>query len=195
MLGCVKRPQGSPPIASSQNTKPALKTPARDAAVGLTKRGGADALPPLIPFADGKQVRIRPLEHGIKTLEITVPSQFELRVEEGEEMPPRAYLTGPALKIVVGPPDGEFSPLADEIRMHMNNPRPPAFLRSEETEDGFLLVYRNWLASKHPLYNARVSRPKLKVECWATEIEKASDADLAAAICLTLRTAPDKSHN
>ena len=63
------------------------------------------------------------------------------------------------------------------------------------TEDGFLLVYRNWLASKHPLYNARVSLPKLKVECWATEIEKASDADLAAAICLTLRTAPDKSHN
>ena len=196
--GCAKKPQGAPPPAPDRPSHAALKPqpPRPDAIAARALQGKPEALPPLTPFADGKRVRIKPLQDEIEALEITVPAKFKLRLEGGEELARSAHLIGPGLEIVVGPPpDGEFSPLAGEMKMHMNNPRPPAFLRSEETEDGFLLVHRDWLFGDHPLYNATVSRPKIKVECWATGLEKLSDAELAASICLTLRAAPPKTRN
>ena len=194
--GCAKKPQGAPPPEPDRPAQTALKPHLPDAAAGASLQGKPEALPPLTPFADGKRVRIKPLEDGIKALEIAVPRNFKLKYEGGEELAPSAHLVGPNLEIVVGePPDGEFSPLAEEMKMHMNNPRPPAFLRAEETEDGFLLVHRDWLVGDHPLYNATVLRPKLKVECWSTGLEKLSDADLAASICLTIRAASPKPRN
>ena len=158
-------------------------------------QGKPEALPPLTPFADGKRVRIKPLEDGIEALEITAPQNFKLKYKGGEELAPSAHLVGPGLEIVVGPPEAGFAPLTEEEKMLMNAERKPTFSRSEETEDGFLLVYRDWLVGDHPLFNATVSRSKLKVECWATGLEKLSDADLAASICLTLQGAHPKPRN
>ena len=81
------------------------------------------------------------------------------------------------------------------MKIPMNSERTPTFFRADESEDGFLLVERNWLTGDHPLYNATVSRPKLKVQCAAAGLEKLSDADLAASICLTLKGSPPKKRN
>jgi hypothetical protein len=158
-------------------------------------QGKPEALPPLTPFADGKRVRIKPLEADIKALEITVPANFKLTVERLEDIPPSAHLTSPALEIAVGPPEAGFFTLKQEMRIVGNSEKAPTFFRADETEDGFLLVHRDWLTGDHPLYNATISRPKLKVECVAAGLEKLSDADLAASICLSLRAAPPKTRN
>jgi hypothetical protein len=174
-----------------------LKPPALrpDAAGGPALQGKPEALPPLTPFADGKRVRIKPLEAEIKALEITVPANFKLKYEGGEELAPSAHLVGPNLEIVVGGPEAGIFTLEQEMKIATNSEKPVAFFRTEETEQGFLLVDRDWLTGDHPLYNATVSRPKLKVECWATGLEKLSDAELAASICLTLRAASPKLRN
>jgi len=162
--GCAKKPQGAPPPAPDRPSQAAPKPQLPDAAAAPALQGKPEALPPLTPFADGKRLRIKPLEDGIEALEIAVPPNFKLKYEGGEELAPSAHLIGPDLKIVVGPPEAGFSPLTEEEKMLMNAERKPTFSRSEESEDGFLLVYRDWLVGDHPLFNATVSRPKLKVE-------------------------------
>ena len=195
--GCAKKPQGAPPPApdrpSQAAQRPQVLRP--DAAAGPALQDKPEALPPLTPFADGKRVRIKPLEDGIEALEIAVPPNFKLRYEGGEELAPSAHLIGPDLKIVVGPPEAGIFTLKQEMTIALNSEKPVTFFRAEETEEGFLLVDRDWLFGDDPLYNAKVSRPKLKVECWATELEKLSDAELAASICVTLRAAPPKTRN
>ena len=194
---CAKKSQDAPSASIERPSQAAQKPQASraDAGAGPAVQGKPEALPPLAPFADGKRVRIKPLEDGIKALEITVPPNFKLKYEGGEEMAPSAHLVGPDLEIEVAQPEAGFFTLKERMKTAMNSERPPTFFRAEETEDGFLLVERNWLTGDHPLYIAVVSRPKLKVECVAAGLEKLSDADLVASICLTLRAAPPKPRN
>ena len=195
--GCAKKPHGAPPPApdrpSQAAQRPQVLRP--DAAAGPGLQGKPAALPPLTPFADGKRVRIKPLEDGIEALEIAVPPNFKLKYEGGEELAPSAHVIGPDLEIEVVQPEAGFFTLKERMKIAMNSEKTPTFFRAEETKDGFLLVERNWLAGDHPLYNATVSRPKLKVECAAAGLEKLSGAELAASICLTLRAAPPKTRN
>ena len=64
------------------------------------------------------------------------------------------------------------SAVQQEMTIALNSEKPVTFFRAEETEEGFLLVDRDWLVGDHPLYNATVLRPKLKVECRATGLER-----------------------
>jgi hypothetical protein len=152
-------------------------------------QGKPEALPPLTPFADGKRVRIKPLEDGIKALEITVPQNFKLKYEGGEELAPSAHLIGEGLEIIVGPPEAGIFPLAQERRAILSSDPAATFHRAEETGDGYLLIDLNntTAGGSDRRYDVAVSRPKLKVQCWANALEKLSDADLVASICLTLR--------
>ena len=158
--GCAKKPQGAPPPAPDRPAQAAPRPQALrpDAAGGPALQGKPEALPPLTPFADGKRVRIKPLEADIKALEITVPANFKLTVERLEDIPPSAHLTSPALEIAVGPPEAGFFTLKQEMRIVGNSEKAPTFFRADETEDGFLLVHRDWLTGDHPLYNATISR-------------------------------------
>ena len=195
--GCAKKPQGAPPPAPDRPSQAAQRPQLPDAAAGPALQGKPEALPPLTPFADGKRLRIKPLEDGIEALEITVPAKFKLKYEGGEELAPSAHLAGQGLEVMVGPPEAGIFSLAQEKRAILSSDPAATFHRAEETEDGYLLIDLNNITAggSDRRYDVAVTRPKLKVECWANALERLSDAELAASICLTLRAAPPKTRN
>ena len=166
-----------------------------EAVAGHAAQGKPVALPPLTALADGKRVRIKPLEVGIEALEITVPPKFKLTVKRPEDLPPSAHLTGQGLDIIVGPPEAGMFSLAQARRSILASDPAATFQRSEETEAGYLLINLNNITAggSDRRYDVAVSRPKLKVECWAIALERLPDAELAASICLSLRAIPPKT--
>ena len=127
----------------------------------------------------------------VAPVEITVPPDFKLRMEGGVELAPTAYLEGPGLKVSVNEPEGGFLSLKDQMNMFRRSYPDAASIRSEETEEGYLLVDRLTFAGQ-VRYTAYVVRPKMKVECSAADLDTLKQAELAASICLTLRPASGK---
>jgi hypothetical protein len=173
----------SAPGSSSSTRSDAAAAETLDAGPAMS----AGAHSPLKPLADGKRVRITKL--WVAPVEITVPPDFRLRMEGGEELAPTAYLEGPDLKVSVNEPEAGFSTLEGQ-KMGFKNSYPDATtIRSEETPEGYLLVDRVTFAGQLR-YSAYVARPKLKVHCSAGDLDTLQQAELAASICLTLRPAP-----
>jgi hypothetical protein len=186
--GCTKKdftaqaPPAAPPSAS---TRTANVPPRLDASSAQ-----APAPPsPLQPLAEGKRVRINKL--WVAPVEITVPPDFKLRMEGGVELAPTAYLEGPDLRVSVNAPEGGFFSLKDQINIFKRSYPDATPIRSEETEEGYLLVDRLTFAGQ-VRYTAYVSRPKIKVECSAADLDTLKQAELAASICLTLHPASGK---
>jgi hypothetical protein len=154
-----------------------------------------DALPPLAPFTDGKRIHIKPIEDYIEALEITLPKGFELSYDDNGELENSVRITGPGLEIEIGPPEAGFFTLAEHMVIYRNNDKPPVFYRAEETKEGYLLLVGN--LDSEVGYQVTVSRPNLKVTCFAgrfvggswVEMDTLEKADLAASICLSLRAA------
>lgn len=192
---CAKKSQNAPPTAPERPAKVVPNAQVPEAVAGHTSQGKSDAIPPLTALADGKRVRIKPLEDGIEALEITVPPRFKLTVKRPEDLPPSAHLTGQGLDIIVGPPEAGMFSLAQARRAILSSDPSATFHRSEETEVGYLLVDLNNITAggSDRRYDVAVSRPKLKVECWANALERLPDAELAASICLSLRAIPPKA--
>jgi hypothetical protein len=212
--GCAKKPQDSPPPAPERPVQDASRPHIPDAA------DGPALFPPLKPLAQGKRLRIKSLDEHVEPLEITAPMKFKLDVHgPGEDIGPVAYLSGPdALQITIEEPDEPNYSMAKQKEHLLDMDHATEFVRAEETKDGFLLIAlrnanslewrnsqrelavvtgRNFDESEHSEkweYVVVLWRPKLKVECGTLDAETLSDAELAASICLTLRTAPPKAH-
>lgn len=187
--GCTKKePANQPPRAApSLPSSPTANVPPRlDAS--LTQ---APAPPsPLQPLAEGKRVRITKLE--VDPLEITVPPDFRLRMQGGEESAPVAYLEGPEFKVSVDEPEGGSLSLKTARETFARSYPTSSNIVTAETMDGYLLV--DWLTFGGRLqYVTYLSLPKLRVQCDAHELETMEQANLAASICLSLRASPGKA--
>jgi hypothetical protein len=121
-----------------------------------------------------------------------VPPGFNLRMEGGVELAPTAYLEGPDLKVSVNKPEGGFFSLEEQTTMFKRSYPDAISIRSEQTEEGYLLVDQLTFAGQIR-YTAYVVRPKIKVECSAADLDTLKQAELAASICLTLRPASGKA--
>ena len=100
-------------------------------------------------------------------------------------MAPTAYLEGPDLKVSINEPEGGFFSLKDEMNMFRRSYPNATSIRSEETNEGYLLVDRLTYAGQ-VRYTAYVARPRLRVECGASDLDTLEQAEGVASICLTL---------
>jgi len=148
----------------------------------------------LLPLTEGKTLKIRGLE--TVPLEVTAPPKFKFFMDSGgEDYGPRGHLEGPGgLDIQLEQPDQFFSLAKQREYLHDANP-VTVVLRGEETSDGYLVLYeaRRPQSEKQygsAQYGAIVSRPKLRVTCSIDWLERRSDAELAARLCLSLRATP-----
>ena len=189
--GCARKepavhaPQAASPAASLPVTNPPTRLDASTAQ--------APAQPTPQPLAEGKRVRITKLE--VAPLEITVPPDFNLRMQGGVESNPEANLEGPDWRVVVREPEGGFFTLKQEREMLLRSDPGAKIIHAQNTADGFVLVDQDNFNGPSK-YSAQVSSPALKVECGAWGLDSLSDAERAASICLTLGPAPGrgKSH-
>jgi hypothetical protein len=185
------RGEAGRPEASRAGSTPEPTTAPTTATTTATTT--APPLAPLAPLANGRRVLIRKLEEDVEAFEILVPPGFKLHFEGNEELAPSAHLVGPDMEIVIEEPESGFYTLAEERDMIVRGDGEATFLRAVETVDGFLIIDRNNFSGVGRRYEVVVSRPNLKVTCVAGGFESASDAERAAAVCLTLRPAPHKA--
>jgi len=197
---CAKKDRPTFPQALAGQTQAAARPEAGDASSTpepkTARTPGTTIAPPqapLAPLADGRRVRIRKLEEDVEALEILVPPGFKLHYEGNEELLPSAHLVSPDMEIVIQNPESGFYTLAEYRDMIVRSDAEATLLRAVETADGHMILDRNNFSGVGRRYDAIVSRPKLKVTCVATGLERLSDAELAAAVCLTLRPAPHKA--
>jgi hypothetical protein len=186
-IQAAARGEGGRPEASRVGSTPEPTT------APATATTAAPPLAPLAPLANGRRVRIRKLEEDVEAFEILVPPGFKLHFEGNEELAPSAHLVGPDMEIVIEEPESGFYTLAEDTDMIVRSDAEATLLRAVETVDGHMIIDRNNFSGVGRRYDAIVSRPKLKVTCVATGLEKLSDAELAATVCLTLRPAPHKA--
>jgi len=154
---------------------------------------------PMVPLAGGKRLRLEGVGgtdpdtpgDGPPSLEITVPPKFALKMHSSDDELPSAHLKGGGLELVVQAPEAGFATLSEtEASLRSADPKA-TFVHGDETPDGHVLVYRAAVPGIGPRFGVVVSRPRLKVNCGANALAHLSDAERVAAICLTLRAAPD----
>lgn len=150
--------------------------------------------PAIVPLAVGKRLRLngvggtdpdRPGDDP-PPLEITVPPKFTVKMHKSEEELPSAQIRGAKLDIFVEMPEAGFTTLAEEEASLGG----ATFIHADETEDGYLLVYRGAVPGIGPRFGVLVSRPRLKVHCGAAHLAELAQAERVASICLTLRAWP-----
>jgi hypothetical protein len=188
--GCTKK---EPAVQEPQAASPSASLPTANPPPRLDASVAEAPAPPsrLKPLAGGNPMRITKL--NVAPVEITVPPGFKLRMEGGVELAPTAYLEGPNLKVSINEPEGGFFSLKDEMKMFRRSYPDATSIRSDETEEGYLLVDRLTYAGQ-VRYTAYVARPKLRVECGASDLDTLEQAEVAASICLTLRPALGKTN-
>jgi hypothetical protein len=142
---------------------------------------------PLAPLAQGKKVRITKL-YETKPVEALVPAGVKLKMShlDDDDVLPRANLVGGALNLEVLAPEEGFFSLADDLKTR--GPKP-TFLRSYEDEGGYVLLWKSEKTGSGTVFGTLVSRPRLKVICRQSDMTSLEDAELAASVCLTLRSA------
>jgi hypothetical protein len=184
LIACQRTEAASPSPAPVEKASPArsLGPPVKTAPAPVSPETKASGQVPLAPFTNGKRVRISHLVE-IEPLEITVPKgvKMEKRYMNGEGIAPRAGLVGGALNLEVMEPEAGFRDIAWYKAQTSSDEK---VIRAEETADGFL-----WLDAIHGEFSELVSRPKLKVICVQSQMKTLADAELAAAVCLSLRAA------
>jgi len=184
--------------AASPVAKPSLPEhgriecdPARapDASTGETP--ATTTLLPFAPLAKGKTVRINGLD--IAPLQVTVPSTFKFKMEgPGEDFGDRAHLKGPSeVDIEIFPPDdGRFIGLSEYRQFLEGGTYPCSIIRTQELSPGFVVIFEGrGITTSEPDFGAFVSLPNLGVECDSMFLHSVLDAELAVAVCLSLRPA------
>jgi len=118
-------------------------------------------------------------------LEITVPPDFNLRMQGGVESNPEANLEGPDWRVVVREPEGGFLTVKEQKDMLLRTDPAVKFIHVQKTVDGFAIVDQDNIDGPSK-YSARISCRALGVICGAWGLDNLTDAEKAASICLTL---------
>jgi hypothetical protein len=129
---------------------------------------------------------------GGKSFEIALPPDVKVtRDAENEDQLPSAKLEGGGLSFTVSSP--EYWPaggwtLSDEKGPIARGDAKVAFERSDETSDGWILIYKHGPSSSPEAnkYAAQVAFPKLSLMCGAQALDTRELADRVIAICQTL---------
>jgi hypothetical protein len=192
-LACAKgdaRAEATPPASKAIAKSPAQAPPAGET-VPAPPQDPPSASSPLTPLAEGKRIRITKL-YEIKPLEIVVPPDVKLKMTfmDSDDILPRANLIGGGLAIEVLRPEEGFSTFADDMKMHRSG--NATFVRAYEDEGGYLLLQKYQKTAAGAVFGIFVSRPQLKVTCRQFDMKSLADAELAASVCLSLRSAPKK---
>ncbi len=190
-IACGACKKKAPVPQSTQAPRELAPAPSRRSPVQLdvavAKVPTRSALPK--PLTGGKRVRLDKL--GVPAVDITVPPDFKLRMEESES--PQAIFVAPEYweLIVEEPEAGDFT-LRREKAMVLRGDSRAKFIHEQEDAGGFMLVDQDSIDGPSK-YSARITRPGLKVNCGAYGLDRLVDAEKAASICLTL--GPSQSRN